>query len=97
EALLRSQRDFRQLIEQCPDGVAIHRRGNWLYANHAFASCLGYERGGEVFADGLIEFEGAPAYLILTRDLTAHKKMEAQLYFADRLASVGTLAAGVAH
>jgi PAS domain S-box-containing protein len=44
-----------------------------------------------------ITFEGAPAVLLLLRDLSERRRMEQQLQFADRMASVGTLAAGVAH
>jgi PAS domain S-box-containing protein len=43
------------------------------------------------------EFEGAPATLLLVRDLTEQKMLQARLMLADRMASVGTLASGVAH
>ena len=44
-----------------------------------------------------IDFEGQPARLGLGRDLTERRQMQVRLLLADRLASVGTLAAGVAH
>lgn len=44
-----------------------------------------------------IEYEGAPAMLAFARDVTERKAMLAQLMAADKLAAVGTLAAGVAH
>lgn len=44
-----------------------------------------------------IEFEGARAFASLVRDQRAQKAMERQLVFAERMASVGALAAGVAH
>lgn len=44
-----------------------------------------------------IEYEGAPALLSFGRDVTERKRMEAQLVHADRLAALGTLAAGIAH
>ena len=44
-----------------------------------------------------IQYEGVPAVLIIARDLTERAKLQAQLMVSDRLASVGTLAAGVAH
>jgi len=42
-------------------------------------------------------FHGRPARLSAIRDLTELRRMQASLAFADRMASVGTLAAGVAH
>ncbi|MFT3695843.1 MAG: ATP-binding protein [Kofleriaceae bacterium] len=42
-------------------------------------------------------FRGRPARLAAIQDLTELRKMQASLAFADRMASVGTLAAGVAH
>jgi len=44
-----------------------------------------------------IEFEGAPAILTFLRDVTERKQTQAQLIQTDRMATVGTLAAGVAH
>ena len=43
------------------------------------------------------EIEGELLLLSVIRDLTERKQMQARLAEADRLASVGTLAAGVAH
>jgi PAS domain S-box-containing protein len=43
------------------------------------------------------EYEGKPSVLTVARDVTARKRLEAQLVQADRLAALGTLAAGVAH
>jgi len=44
-----------------------------------------------------IEFDGEPAVLVMVRDLRDHKRMESQLMLADRLASLGRLAASVGH
>lgn len=44
-----------------------------------------------------VQFDGGPATLAMLRDLTERKRMEAQLLLSDRLASVGVLAAGLAH
>ncbi len=44
-----------------------------------------------------IDYDGAPAVLGFARDITERKQMQLRLLQADRLASVGTLAAGVAH
>jgi len=42
-------------------------------------------------------FDGKPAVLLAGTDVTEQKKLRQRLLLADRLASVGTLAAGVAH
>jgi PAS domain S-box-containing protein len=44
-----------------------------------------------------IEYEGAPAVLGFARDITERKAIQEKLVQADRLAAVGTLAAGIAH
>jgi PAS domain S-box-containing protein len=44
-----------------------------------------------------IDFEGEPAVLEVVRDLTMQRQIQARIQLADRMASVGTLAAGVAH
>jgi PAS domain S-box-containing protein len=43
------------------------------------------------------EYEGKPSVLTMARDVTARKHLEQQLVQADRLAALGTMAAGVAH
>ena len=42
-------------------------------------------------------FDGAEAVVVFARDVSDRKRMQEKLILADRLASVGTLAAGVAH
>lgn len=44
-----------------------------------------------------ISFEGEAATLLVVRDVSERRRIEAQLLLADRMASMGTLAAGVAH
>jgi PAS domain S-box-containing protein len=44
-----------------------------------------------------VEFEGEAAILHIARDVTKRSQMQARLLQADRMASVGTLAAGIAH
>ncbi|WP_224368641.1 PAS domain S-box protein [Hyalangium versicolor] len=42
-------------------------------------------------------FDGAPAVVSIARDVTEQRHLRDRLTLADRLASVGTLAAGIAH
>src|SRR5580692_2628748 len=56
--------------------------------------------GSEIMAEiasTIIEFDGAPAVLAYARDVTDRTRLRAQLAQADRLASLGMMAAGVAH
>jgi PAS domain S-box-containing protein len=57
--------------------------------------------GGQVVTAELgamrLVFDNEMATVVTARDITARKQMQARLLLADRLASVGTLAAGVAH
>jgi PAS domain S-box-containing protein len=43
------------------------------------------------------EYEGKPSILTMARDVTERKVLQARLLQADRLAALGTMAAGVAH
>jgi PAS domain S-box-containing protein len=44
-----------------------------------------------------IEFEGQPSVLVMGRDITERKQVEARLLQTDRMVVMGTLAAGVGH
>ncbi|MDY7226449.1 PAS domain-containing sensor histidine kinase [Hyalangium rubrum] len=44
-----------------------------------------------------LEFDGQPSTVVLARDITERKEMQARLLLTDRLVSVGTLATGIAH
>jgi PAS domain S-box-containing protein len=45
----------------------------------------------------LVEIAGAPTIVVSGRDATERKRMRAKLLVSDRMASLGTLAAGIAH
>jgi PAS domain S-box-containing protein len=57
----------------------------------------GGERDLELSSESAIVFEGISAYLTIARDNTKQRQLEAQLIASERLASIGTLAAGIAH
>ncbi|MCA9029139.1 MAG: hypothetical protein KDA86_28465, partial [Planctomycetaceae bacterium] len=57
-------------------------------------------KGSEVLGEMRVmefEWEGERAQMVTIRDITRQRDMEMQLLTADRLVSLGTLAAGVAH
>jgi len=59
-----------------------------------------HRTGRLVLGEGVtfrLEFEGAPARVSIVRDITERKQLQEKLNAADRMASLGTLAAGVAH
>ncbi|MFI5300890.1 MAG: nitrogen regulation protein NR(II), partial [Polyangiales bacterium] len=57
----------------------------------------GIEVVAEVAPAQVVMFGGAEARLVAARDVTEQARMEQQLLLADRMASLGVLAAGVAH
>ena len=76
------------------------RRAGWGETVRTVESPTLHSSGEERFADTVwvrIEFEGRPAVLGILRDATEVRGMRVQLAQSDRLASLGVLAAGVAH
>ncbi|XXF78365.1 PAS domain S-box protein [Myxococcaceae bacterium GXIMD 01537] len=49
------------------------------------------------FASLPLLFDGQPAVVSIARDVTEQRQLQARLTLADRLASMGTLSAGIAH
>lgn len=62
---------------------ALHRRGGGQVVVHFY-----YDS---------ISFDGEPGVMITARDVTSERALHDKLTHAERMASVGTLAAGVAH
>jgi PAS domain S-box-containing protein len=141
-----SEQNFRTLIDENPEAMALHRADRYEYVNRAFAKLLGYPCAGDLVGvevlntihpdarelvrrnvaslnpgkpvtelteltmlrlDGTlltaeiagvhVLWKGAPAVVVVARDLTDRKRIETHLRLADRMVSIGTLASGIAH
>ncbi|MEN0061261.1 MAG: ATP-binding protein [Myxococcota bacterium] len=106
----RSQANLEQIMATMPVGVAIQAEGVMVYANSRLAHLLHAGSpdalvGRPLQVDASIDvsepvdirWDGAPATLVVVRDLSEWNALQAQLRLADRMASVGTMASGVAH
>ncbi|QSQ21341.1 PAS domain S-box protein [Pyxidicoccus parkwayensis] len=48
EALLRSEQNFRRLIDTAPEGIFVHRDSRFLYVNPTLLKALGYGNASEL-------------------------------------------------
>ena len=83
------------LAEQCLAAIATSPRPT-TPVDLRFVGPAGTERSAEV-AGLSVDLGDEPRVLVTVRDVTDRKHLLAKLQVADRLASVGTLAAGIAH
>jgi len=97
-------RSILDLVHPDDAKVAGERIQEMLRTGARFATAHPYRPSAPRVRDTVIEisaipteYEGAPAVLAFARDITERTALEARVMRADRLAALGTLAAGVAH
>jgi signal transduction histidine kinase len=89
-------RDSDRMCSSCP--VVTARDANQVCRQHMIYSIAGKNRHFEVTASPLRNPQGAPCrILVLRRDITMEKEYQAKFYQAEKMATIGVLAAGVAH
>lgn len=90
---------FRQLETPCPSCPATTAfQTNRVCRQHSICVVGGQNRHFEITASPLRNSEGQPGQvLLLKRDVTMEKEYQAKYYLAERMATIGVLAAGVAH
>lgn len=85
-----------QPCSRCP--VEIARENNVVSRQLCIIPNNGSNRHFEVTASPLRDHEGKPRhFLLLLRDVTVEKELQAKYYQSQIMASLGVLAAGVAH
>jgi PAS domain S-box-containing protein len=75
-------------VEGAPAAASTFREERWEIGDEGIAVEL---------RERAFELDGAAASMVLARDITERRHMQAQLLQSDKLAAIGTLAAGVAH
>ena len=101
-AALLSSQSVAIMADPPEHDVARERRRNLLRGERqGFHFVRWRRRDGSVVpvevTIALIDFEGERAIMIVGRDLTERTELRNRLAIAERMASIGTLAAGVAH
>jgi PAS domain S-box-containing protein len=81
-----------QMLERFATPAAATTRGDWRIRKRDGSYAI-----MELAGTQAIEFEGRPARMIVSHDVTEQRRIREQLAVADRMASLGMLAAGVGH
>ena len=65
--LLEKRGEFKNLMDNFPDGVLIHRDGIILYTNPKMREYLKYERGFEMLGHSIYDLIVPPEYVELIK------------------------------
>lgn len=108
--VIESRRNLQSVIEAMPVGVAVMQDDAVVYANPALARLLDAPTPHHLIGKPLVvdtpadisepvplTWNDAPSSLAVVRDLAEWTALQGQLRLADRLASIGTMASGIAH
>lgn len=109
-AVARYRADLEQVIEMMPAGVAVVRDGLVVYGNARLADLFDRDAPAELVGEPLrvgenldvsepisVRWDEQVATIVVVRDLTHWNAVQGRLRLADRMASVGTMASGIAH